>query len=176
MRAAADLAKIQAFMAALGAAAKAPGRIYLTGGATALLLGWRTSTVDVDLKGDPEPQGMFEAIAQLKDTLDVNIELASPDQFIPALPGWRERSQFIAAHGQVEFFHYDLYSQTLAKLQRGHERDFTDARAMLARGLVEPRRIRDLFAAIEPALIRFPGIDPVEFRVVVDQFCQSHSA
>ena len=55
-------------------------------------------------------------------------------------------------------------------------RDFTDARAMVARGLVEPRRIRDLFAAIEPALIRFPGIDPVEFRVVVDQFCQSHSA
>ena len=31
-----------------------------------------------------------------KDTLDVNVELAAPDQFIPALPGWRERSEFIA--------------------------------------------------------------------------------
>ena len=97
MRAAANVAKIHAFMAALGSTAKSPGCIYLTGGATALLHGWRASTVDVDLKADPEPQGMFEAIAQLKDTLDVNVELAAPDQFIPALPGWRERSSFIAA-------------------------------------------------------------------------------
>lgn len=176
MRAAADVSKIHAFMAALGTAASSPGRIYLTGGATALLHGWRASTVDVDLKADPEPQGMFEAIASLKDILDVNVELATPDQFIPALPGWRERSLFIAAHGPVEFFHYDPYSQALAKLQRGHERDFNDARAMVARGLVEPMKLRELFAAIEPALIRHPAIDAVEFRTVVDKFCQSHTA
>lgn len=175
MRAAADIAKIHAFMAALGAAAKSPGRIYLTGGATALLHGWRASTVDVDLKADPEPQGMFEAIAHLKDALDVNVELAAPDQFIPALPGWRERSSFIATHGSVEFFHYDLYSQALAKLQRGHERDFADAQAMVARGLVEPMKLQERFAAIEPALVRFPGIDPAEFRVVVEKFCHSHA-
>lgn len=172
MRAAADVAKVHAFLAALGQAVRGPGRIYLTGGATALLHGWRASTVDVDLKADPEPAGLFEAIAQLKQSLDVNVELAAPDQFIPALPGWRERSAFIAAHGMVEFFHYDLYSQTLAKLQRGHERDFTDARAMVVRGLVEPVKLREFFAAIEPVLIRYPGIDPVEFRTAVDTFCQ----
>jgi hypothetical protein len=175
MRAAANAAKIHAFMAALGSTAKSPGCIYLTGGATALLHGWRASTVDVDLKADPEPQGMFEAIAQLKDTLDVNVELAAPDQFIPALPGWRERSSFIAAHGPVEFFHYDLYSQALAKLQRGHERDVTDAQAMVARGLVEPMKLRELFASIESALVRYPGIDAAEFRAVVEKFCQSHA-
>ena len=43
---------------------------------------------------------------------------------------------------------------------------------MLARGLVEPIKLRELFAAIEPALIRYPGIDPVEFRTAVDAFCQ----
>ena len=175
MRAAANVAKIHAFMAALGSSVKSPGHIYLTGGATALLHGWRASTVDVDLKADPEPQGMFEAIAQLKDALDVNVELAAPDQFIPALPGWRERSSFIAAHGPVEFFHYDLYSQALAKLQRGHERDFADAQAMVARGLVEPMKLRELFATIEPALIRYPGVDAGEFRAVVEKFCQSHA-
>jgi hypothetical protein len=31
------------------------GRIYLTGGATALLYGWRSTTIDVDLKANPEP-------------------------------------------------------------------------------------------------------------------------
>lgn len=173
MRAVADAAKIHAFLAALGRAVRGPGRIYLTGGATALLHGWRASTVDVDLKADPEPPGLFEAIAELKDSLNVNVELAAPDQFIPPLPGWRERSRFIAQHGAVEFFHYDLYSQALAKVQRGHERDLADAAAMVRAGLVEPARLRELFAAIVPALIRYPAVEPGEFRAAVERFCQS---
>jgi len=62
MRAAANAAKIHRFMAALGERARGAGCVYLTGGATALLHGWRDSTVDVDLKADPEPAGLFEAI------------------------------------------------------------------------------------------------------------------
>ena len=92
MRAETDAAKLKAFMAELGNRVRGPGRIYFAGGATALLHGWRSTTIDVDLKPDPEPPGLFEALAVLKDQLDINVELASPDQFIPALPGWRERS------------------------------------------------------------------------------------
>ena len=66
---------------------------------SAVLMGWREMTLDVDLKADPEPAGFFEALPRLKDELDINIELASPDQFVPALPGWVERSPFIADHG-----------------------------------------------------------------------------
>lgn len=61
MRAETDLAKLQAFMAALGKHARGPGRIYLTGGATAVLHGWRPMTIDVDLKPDPEPAGLFDS-------------------------------------------------------------------------------------------------------------------
>ena len=46
------------------------------------------------------------------------MDLAAPDDFIPALPDWRERSVFIARHGTVEFFHYDFYAQALAKVAR----------------------------------------------------------
>jgi len=53
MRAPADIAKIRAYMAGLGRTVKGSGRIYLTGGATALLHGWRSSTIDVDFKADP---------------------------------------------------------------------------------------------------------------------------
>ena len=74
MRSAASITKIEGFMAALGSKAKSPGRIYFTGGATALLHGWRGTTNDIDLKADPEPSGLFEAIATLKDQLDLNIE------------------------------------------------------------------------------------------------------
>lgn len=173
MRATADIAKINAFMLALGKAVKGPGRVYLTGGATALLHGWRTTTIDVDLKADPEPPGFFEAIAAIKDSLDVNVELAAPDQFIPELPGWRDRSPFIARHGPVEFYHYDIYSQALAKIERGHDRDITDVRSMLEHRLIAKAKLWELFQAIEPALIRYPGITADTFRHSVEQFCAS---
>jgi hypothetical protein len=86
MRAETDTAKLMTFMAELGNRVRGPGRIYFAGGATALLHGWRSTTIDVDLKPDPEPPGLFEALAVLKDELDINVELASPDQFIPAVP------------------------------------------------------------------------------------------
>src|SRR5437762_12764357 len=106
MRRKVTIATLKQFMQDLAAAAKSPGKVYFTGGATALLLGFREQTIDIDLKLDPEPEGTFEAIAVLKDRLNLNVELASPDDFIPAAADWRERSRHIASIGQVEFFHY----------------------------------------------------------------------
>jgi hypothetical protein len=53
MRAETDKAKLESFMTALGQRVRGEGRIYLTGGATAVLHGWRPMTID--LKPDPEP-------------------------------------------------------------------------------------------------------------------------
>lgn len=174
MRSESDKHRVEAFMVALGAQVGGPGRVYLTGGATAVLHGWRSTTIDVDLKADPEPSGLFEAIARLKDELDVNVELASPDDFIPAVPGWRERSLFIARHGPVDFFHYDPYGQALSKLQRRHDRDLIDVQSLLERGLIRVEKMRELFALIEPELIRYPAIDPASFRGVVAKFCDEN--
>lgn len=122
MRGHVDRQKLELFMKGLGERVHGAGRIYLVGGATAVLSGWRESTIDIDLKPVPEPPGLFQAIAAIKDEMDVNIELASPDHFIPVLPGWEERSRYFGRFGPVEFFHYDFYAQALAKLQRGHDR------------------------------------------------------
>jgi hypothetical protein len=162
-------------MTAMGRRVRSAGRVYLTGGATALLHGWRPMTVDVDLKADPEPSGFFEAIAALKDELSVNIELASPSDFIPELPNWRERSIFIARHGLIDFYHYDPYSQALSKLERGHSRDLTDVDSMLHRGLIRCDQLLQLFLEIEPMLIRYPSLDPGTFREIVESFCKSES-
>ncbi|GIW72988.1 MAG: hypothetical protein KatS3mg102_2530 [Planctomycetota bacterium] len=164
MRGLLDRDKLEALMRALGAAVRGPGRVYFTGGASALLEGWRNSTVDADLKLDPEPPGAFEALRRLKDELDVNVELASPDDFLPPLPGWRERSRFVARHGPVDFLHYDFFAQALAKIERGYDRDLEDVRAMLRRDLIQPVPLRRYFAAIEPALVRYPQIDADVFR------------
>ena len=62
-------------MSELGAAVRSAGRVYFTGGVSAVLLGWREMTIDVDLKAEPEPTGFFECLPLLKDRLDLNIEL-----------------------------------------------------------------------------------------------------
>jgi len=77
----------------------------------------------------------------------------------------------IARHGLIDFFHYDLYSQALSKLQRRHDRDLIDVRALRTRNLIQPDRLRELFAAIESQLIRYPAINPVSFRTAVMEFC-----
>ena len=41
MRALVDARRVERFLEALGAAARSPARVYLTGGATAVLEGWR---------------------------------------------------------------------------------------------------------------------------------------
>lgn len=174
MRSEADRARIEQFMVAVGRRVHGEGSIYFTGGATAVLHHWRSMTVDVDIKPDPEPPGLFEALAVLKDELDINVELASPDHFIPAIPGWRERSLFIAQHGAVKFFHYDPCGQALSKLQRGHDRDLRDVQAMLKEGLIDTGQLREMFAQIEPQLIRYPAIDPPSFRAAVEQFCNEN--
>lgn len=173
MRAETNRARLEEFMTALGKRVHGAGRIYLTGGATAVLRGWRSMTIDIDLKADPEPPGLFEAIAHLKDELDINVELASPDHFIPAVPGWRERSLFITRHGPLEFFHYDPYGQALSKLQRRHVRDLQDVQSMWRDGLIRTDQLQTMFDSIERDLIRYPAVDPASFRAAILEFCRS---
>lgn len=169
MRDLATREKIFAFMRALGRSAKHPAKIYFTGGTTALLIGWRDSTVDIDLRFEPDHDELFRALPILKEKLSVNIELASPPDFIPQLPGWEDRSEFICREGVLDFFNYDLYSQALSKIERGHNQDVTDVNEMIARGFIETRKLIMLFESIEPNLYRYPSIDPISFAKAVDR-------
>ena len=170
MRRKVTLATLKQFMQELAAAARSPGKVYFTGGATALLLGFREQTIDIDLKLNPEPEGVFEAIATLKNRLDLNVELASPDDFIPRAADWREHSQLIVSIGRLEFYHYDFSLQALAKLERGHAQDLEDVRSLVRGGYVTPAQLKARFAQIEPGLLRYPAIDPRQFRQKLEEF------
>jgi hypothetical protein len=58
VRALADTERIHRFMRALGAVAQDESTAYLTGGATAVLVGWRESTIDVDLTLIPDDDSL----------------------------------------------------------------------------------------------------------------------
>ena len=170
MRRVVDRERLLRFMQDVGRDARTEATVFFTGGASALLFGWRATTIDIDLKIDPESSEILRTLPALKERYDLNIELAAPDQFIPALPGWRERSAFIARHGRITFRHYDFYSQALSKLERGHARDTADVDAMRAEGVIEPRELLRMYDAIEPELYRYPAITPAVFRRAVETY------
>lgn len=172
MRDLADQAHIDQFMRSLGRAAKSEGRIYLTGGATAVLYGWRESTIDVDIKVVPDSDDLLREIPKLKERLNLNVELAAPSDFIPVSDGWEERSPLIRREGKISFHHFDPVAQALAKAERGHDQDVQDVQQMIASRLIDPADAIAQFEEIESDLYRFPAIDPDSFRRSVEELFQ----
>jgi hypothetical protein len=162
--------RILRLMTALDAAARKRARVYFSGDATAVLLGWRYTGMEVDLELVPLDHFWLPALAAVKRSLGLTIKLlASPARFIPVPRGWERRSPFIARRGRVSFHHFDLYAQALAKVERGHSEDMTDLGEMLRRGIVDRARALRYFRRIEPELYRYPGIDPPTFRRAVER-------
>jgi hypothetical protein len=173
VRDAADAERIRDLARELGRVVAPGTRMYLTGGATAVLEGWRESTADVDVRFEPDSDAALRHIAELKEQLSVNVELASPLDFLPPLPGWQDRSRFRLREGNLEVFDFDPYSQALSKLQRGFELDLEDVRSMVDSGQVDPAKLGELFDAIEPELYRFPALDPASLRAAVESLSDS---
>lgn len=169
MRELADSTRIERFMRELGRAVDVEGRVYLTGGATAVLYGWRATTIDVDIKLIPDRDEILREIPRLKEELDLNVELAAPSDFIPLPEGWEDRSPLIRTEGKLSFHHFDPVAQALSKVERGHGQDIQDVREMIANGLVDPADALRQFESIEPDLYRFPAIDPASFRKAVEE-------
>jgi hypothetical protein len=169
MRELADSTRIEQFMRELGRAVQVEGRVYLTGGATAVLHGWRDTTIDVDIKLIPDRDEILREIPRLKEKLNLNIELAAPSDFIPLPADWEDRSPLIRQEGKLSFHHFDPVAQALSKAERGHDQDIRDIEEMVAEGLVNPAEALIQFKAIEAELFRFPAIDPASFRDSVEK-------
>jgi hypothetical protein len=144
-------------------------RVYLVGGATAVLAGWRTATIDADLSADDET--VFGDVQGIKDRLRLNVEFARPEHFVPALAGSAGRHVFIERVGDVEFFHYDPYAQLLSKIVRGFRKDMLDAEGFVTSGMVDPSRFRALVAAIpDSEYLKHPNLSRAGVESAVDRF------
>jgi hypothetical protein len=154
-------------------ARSAPGgrsyRVYLVGGGTAVLLGWRGSTIDADLYSDREE--VFRDIQRLKERLQLNVEFVRPEDFVPALAGTVERHVFIETIGSVSYYHYDPYAQLLSKVVRGFRQDLLDAEKVLSSGMVAAEHFRSLVHQIaESAYARYPALSRQAVLDAVDDY------
>ncbi len=113
-------------------------------------------------------------MVELKERLNINIELASPVDFVPVASDWQVRSPFIERHGRLSFHHFDLYAQALSKIERHHEQDVKDVEAMLRLGLIKPDAMLRYYERVVPELYRYPAIDEATLRRAVEDLIASY--
>jgi len=162
---------IRALMKELSRSAPGRGsyRVFFVGGGTAVLAGWRESTIDADLCADREE--VFRDVQGIKERLKLNIEFARPENFVPALSGSDDRHVLIETVGKVSFYHYDPYAQLLSKVVRGFNRDMADAEKFLDSGMVDAERFRSLVDAIpNAAYAKYPALSRQAVLEAVDDF------
>lgn len=169
MREPVDRDRVLALLDVLGRAARTEVRAYLVGGTTMVVEGLRESTIDVDLRLEPDDDDVLRAIARAKDRLSINVELASPEDFIPVPPGQADRATYVRRDGRLTTYHYDLYAQALAKVERGHRQDVEDVERLLAAGLVQAPHALAYFERLAPDLFRYPALDAAAFRAAVQR-------
>lgn len=156
------------------APARGAYRVYLVGGGTAVYLGWRPSSVDADLFSDQDV--VFRHVQDIKETLNVNIEFARPEDFVPPLEGSAERHVFIETIGRITFYHYDPYAQIFSKIVRGFQRDIDDARGFVHSGMVDLAGLASLVTAIpDSAYARYPNLSRAEVEKAVRMFTAENS-
>jgi hypothetical protein len=140
MRDHAERARIERFLRILGQRLHYPIRLYLVGGSIIVDLGLREATLDVDYVAeadDPRALEEFEHIVpQLKNELRINVEPASPADFLPVPANVLAQSAHVRSYGNVHVYYYDLPSTVISKAARGAERDLADIAALVTAGIV----------------------------------------
>jgi hypothetical protein len=152
------------------------GRLYLTGGAALVHRGIRPGqTLDIDINITIDPTNLMAQIAQLKQKMNINIEFASPGDFIPLPTQWEARSAFIQRYGQVDAFYFDWYSIALSKMQRANQQDTIDVQLLVRQGYVGVSELDLLYQDVLNKIGK-PPYDRLLPNLSQQQFSQQYQA
>ena len=160
---------IDAFLHELGRRFTGRGALYLAGGSMLVYQGFRPRTLDIDyrieLSAGDDTQ-FIQALRATQRVVQLNVEPASPADFIPLPAGWRERSRFLVQEGGITVYAFDPLSTALAKIERGQERDIDDVLALCRSGVLNADQIAQGFEEISVRIETeaLPRITEQDFR------------
>lgn len=140
MRERTDRARLRRFLRSLGRRLRRPVRFYLVGGAVMIDLGLRPTTLDIDYVAEadetPALDDLEQTIRLLKQELNLNVEPASPADFLPVSRSAWSKSRYVDTYGRVTVYYFHIPSLVIAKAARGFEQDFEDAEQLVRSGVV----------------------------------------
>jgi hypothetical protein len=167
--------EIEQFLVQVGRL-RQPGRLYITGGAALVHRGIRPGqTLDIDIQVTVDPANLTAQIAQLKYKLNINIEFASPGDFIPLPTQWEARSEFIKRYGQVDVFYFDWYTIALSKMSRASRRDVIDVQLLVREKFVDMAELDLLYEDVLNKIGK-PPYDRLLPNLSQQQFSQHYQA
>ena len=167
--------EIEQFLIQVGRTRR-PGRLYLTGGAALVHRGIRPGqTLDIDIQITIDPADLTTEIAQLKQKLNMNVEFASPGDFMPLPAQWEARSEFIKRYDQVDTFYFDWYSIALSKTQRANRQDVLDVQLLVRQSYVDVTELDRLCQDVLNQIGR-PPHDRLLPNLSPQQFSQHYQA
>jgi hypothetical protein len=163
--------EIEQFLIQVGRTHQA-GRLYLTGGAALVHRGIRPGqTLDIDIQITIDPAQLMSQVVQLKQRMNINIEFASPGDFMPLPIQWDARSEFIKRYGQVDIFYFDWYSIALSKMQRASQQDVIDVQSLVVQQFVDVNELDLLYQDVlnkigrSPYDRQFPNLSQQRFTI-----------
>jgi hypothetical protein len=162
-----DKTAIESFLQQLGRTFRKPGRLYLVEGTALVHAGVRpgfTQDIDIQVSGANEGE-LIVAVQRLIQQMQINIEFASPADFIPLPSQWEMHAQYVGRYGGVDVFYFDFYSIALSKIERGNSRDIDDVKLLVQQGIIT---LKELDAAYREVLAQlgqghYPRITPQRF-------------
>jgi len=167
MRPSVDKTAIESFLQQLGRTFRKSGRLYLVEGTALVHAGVRPGfTQDIGIRVSGANEGeLIVAIQRLIQQLQINVEFASPADFIPLPLQWEMHAQYVGRYGGVDVFYFDFYSIALSKIERGNSRDIADVKLLVQQGIIT---LNELDAAYREVLAqlgqgRYPRITPQRF-------------
>ncbi len=167
MRPNVDKARIEDFLKNLGRVFRKPGRLYLVGGAALVHLGIRsgfTQDIDVEVAGN-DAGDMFTSIRGLVEQMNINVEFASPRDFIPLPSQWETHARYVGRYGAIDVFYFDFYSIALSKIDRGNTRDINDVKLLLEQGIITLEELDIAYREVLPQVGKgtYARLDPRRF-------------
>lgn len=160
-------ADIEKFLNALGKLFHKPGRLYLAGGAALVHIGLRsgfTMDIYVAIEASDEDE-MVTAIRTLVEKMQINVEFASPGDFIPLPTQWMAQARYIGRYGSIDVFYFDFNSLALSKISRGNDRDLIDVQLLLQQKLITLEALNGAYNEVLPRMGKRPyiNINPQRF-------------
>jgi hypothetical protein len=137
------------------------------GGAALVHAGVRPGfTVDIGVQVGGKNEGeLIVAIQRLIQQMQINVEFASPADFMPLPSDWEMHAQYVGRYGEIDVFYFDFYSIALSKIERGNSRDIADVKLLVQQKIIS---LDELDIAYQEVLAQlgqgqFPKLTPQRF-------------
>ena len=123
-----------------------------------------TQDIDIQVSGANEGE-LIVAIQRLIQQMQVNVEFASPSDFMPLPSQWESHARYVGRYGGVDVFYFDFYSIALSKIERGNNRDIADVKLLVQQNIIT---LDELDTAYQEVLAqlgqgKYPRVTPQRF-------------